>query len=388
MVSIFLGMNTRQRTKQDLQVEKFWADYMKMWSLYDSTRPEELRYNMEKLSEEYPFMDALLLARTGADERDSAYAYAVLSRIRPGKTDDLAEAMGLPYDMISKFYDGKGDWEDWSSTDKDMFMTAVVNMGATLALPPAATRKEWMAASTRYTQMLDEGKEMFGDEIWERVDLAYDSQGMGVNPQEEFRNFLEENPVVEIAMRWKDNYILTDRLLAAYYGGQEKLRSYYKGKMYQEIEDKLGRDIWDKWTVYWSLRNTGQNDAARAFKAENPELSQYSDLKDAGMESIEKLMLEYGQDLPEGQDMRLREPGEDIPIGEQQLRGAISQPQVRSFTLSEWTQIIGEQETMLALQEYGGLSMPGDIREHFQKIAERMGMTYEELIISIGEAQR
>ncbi len=386
ILSTFSGINTRQRTGADLAADAFWADYIMVMSRSADMPSDELRYNMEKLRETHPMMDALLLGRKGEEERDSGYTWSILSRIKPGNTDDLSKSMGLPYDMISKFYDDKGDFSDWSEADKDRFMSAIVSLGATLDLPPIATRKEWAAAGIEYGKMMDFGKKLFGEDIWDKLDMSYAMRDEGINSNVEFQNYLDNNPDVEQVMKWRDMQVLRNPLLAAYYGGQEKLRDYYKGIMYQEIENELGKNVWKTWSVYWSFVDSGQAEEAKAYKKQHPELKQYSEMKKEKMAVIQEQMLEYGEKLPEGQDMRLRQAEEVESFGEQQLRDFFAEPQTRSYTKAEWVEIIGKEETQAAILIWEDIDVPQDIVNHLQGIAESMDMTYEELITSVGQA--
>ena len=387
LVSNFIGINSRQRSMDDLTIDQFWADYSRLWALSGNMDSNEFRYNMEKMRDAYPFMDTLLLSRKGDKERDSAYAYAVLSRVKPGKTDNLSAELGLPYDMINKFYESKGDFSDWPEGDRKRFMGVIADLGASLALPNDATRKEWLAASTRYSEMRDQAKEIFGDDIWTKVDAAYAQKGAGINSNVQFEKYLENNPDVEQAMEWRTRYILQDPVLSAYYGGLDKLRSYYMGQMYDSIEKELGEDIWDKWTTYWSLRNTGQDDRAKAFFNDHPELEEYGDLKEEGLKQIQEQIVKYGNDLPEGEDMRLREDFTGESIGQAQAQEFVEGPQPRRFTTSEWVEMIGAEETRMAILAYEGQVLPNDIREYLEDIATQMDMTYDELLISVGESQ-
>ncbi len=387
ILSQFSGINTRQRTMEDLEVDNFWKDYSLLWGMSADMTDEEFRYNMEAMRQKYPFMDALLLGRKGDKQRDRAYAYAVLSRIAPGKTDNVSKALGLDYDYIGKFYESKGDWSDWTEGEKKTFMGAVVDLGASLAIPDNAVKREWAEASVRYSQMYDEAEERFGEDIWTKIDVAYAQKQVGVNSRETFQRYLDENPDVERAMEWRTKYILNDPVLSAYYGGLDKLRSYYEGKMYHRIGQELGQDIWDKWNVLYSYENTGQNEKASAYRKQHPELKKYSELKKKGLEEIQELILEFGDKLPEGEPTRLREDvGESI--GAQQAQEYVERPEEVGYTIQEWTSMLGPELTRLAILSYEGEQLPTDIRNLLDQQAEMFGLTRQELIENIGQSSR
>ena len=387
LISSFAGINTRQRTMADLEVDNFWQDYSRLWGLSSDMTDEEFRYNMEAMRQKYPFMDSLLLGRKGDAERDSAYAYAILSRIAPGETDDMAEALGMDYNYIEKFYSTKGDWSNWTEGEKNTFMGAVVDLGASLEIPDNAVKMEWAEASLRYSEMYEDAKELFGEDIWTKIDAAYAQKEVGVNSRETFKRYLEDHPVVEQAMDWRTEQILNDPVLSAYYGGLDKLRSYYEGKMYDQIEKELGNDIWDKWNIYWSYVNTDQEEKARAYRKQHPELKKYGELKEKGLEQIQEQILEFGDKLPEGEPTRLREDvGESI--GAQQVEEYIQQPEAVGYTIQEWTAMLGPELTRLAILSYEGERLPSDINELLDRQAAMFGITRKELIENIGGASR
>ena len=386
IISSFGGINTRVRTREDLQVDQFWGSYSRLWTMSDSMTPAELRYNMEKLRETYPFMDALLLARKGGIERSEGYVWNVLARVQPGKTDDMSAVLGLPYDLISKFYEDKGDTTDWEETDRTDLFNSMVDLGTSLAIPPHATRMEWGQASMNYTNMLEAGKEIWGDEIWDQVDLAYAAMDEGINSTVSFQNFLDTHPDAEAAMDWKKEQVLNDPLLGAYYASHSTLRKYYEGEMYQKLEDEFGSDIWNKWDMYYAYLNVGDSVTARRYKAQNPELKQYSAAKKKYQEDISKNMIEYGQDLPEGISMRLQEDFEQVTAGQKKVEDYLAQPEKLAYTVPEWVEMIGQEETRIAITAYKGLILPEDIRPYYENIAESFGLSFEELLISIGTA--
>jgi len=157
-LSLFTGVNARIRSKDDITVDQFWQDYIRLWSMSETMSGDEVRENLQLLHKQYPFAEIMMLGRRGGEERDEAYTYSVLGRIEPGKTDDAWNAMGFKYDMISEFYDNKGLPEHWTEEDKNVFMSGVLSLGAALAIPEDTTKDEWNAARKEYQDMLKEGR--------------------------------------------------------------------------------------------------------------------------------------------------------------------------------------------------------------------------------------
>ena len=85
--------------------------------------------------------------------------------------------------------------------------------------------------------------------------------------------------------------------------------------------------------------------------------------------------------------MRLREDFTGESIGQAQAQEFVEGPQPRRFTTSEWVEMIGAEETRMAILAYEGQVLPNDIREYLEDIATQMDMTYDELLISVGESQ-
>ena len=392
IASQFMGINTRLRTPEDLEVERFWGDYTRMWARSGEMTAEEITYNLEQLRVAYPFMEPLLLGRKGGVERSEAYVWNVLARVEPGKTDDLSTAIGLPYDLIGKFYDDRGDTSGWLPQERDLLFSMAIDIGASLELPASATRLDWAGASFDYREMLEDGKLIFGEEIWDKLDRAYVELDKGINGSVSFQRYVDANPDVDQAMQWKEGQIMNNPLLQSYYVSHKKLRDFYKGDMYQKLEDEFTSKIWDTWDEYYSLHNTGQKVEAKLFKAQHPEMKAYSDQKKIYEAEISEKMVEFGEDLPEGIPTRLQEGFVPETAIQESVEAFVNQPEQRAYRISEWVEIIGQGETALALQIYNGLlemsDLPDDIRTGIENGAFGIGMSVEDMLRAIGTADR
>ena len=206
-----------------------------------------------------------------------------------------------------------------------------------------------------------------------------------MNQQQAWYDFLEKFPIVEEAMSWKEAQIFSDPVLAAYYGSQNTLRSMYLGQMYQTLEDEFGSGIWDKVIVYDAFRDSGQSDAAKAYKKANPDLKSYYDMRDELSKVITVAMVEYGEKLPEGEDMRLRK---DLPkepsVIEQKIIDFIEAPKPKTYNRQEWIEFIGKEEYSVARIAWEGIPIPEDAENRLREIARDFNMTYEEFLLSIG----
>jgi hypothetical protein len=88
-----------------MTIDQFYGDYNALWTMRPNMSPEKFRQAMDGLRKEYPFMDTLLLSKKSGPERDSTYAYNVLSRIPPGSR---TATRGPEQRIADKFYDSKG----------------------------------------------------------------------------------------------------------------------------------------------------------------------------------------------------------------------------------------------------------------------------------------
>ena len=390
IVSLFTGINARVRSKDDLVVDQFWSEYIYLVSQYDNYDPVSYRKAREELMNRYPFAETMLLARKNTEEREISYGYAVLSRIPPGQTDEVAKAAGFKYDIIAYFYDNKGDITGLPTEDQQKLKIFFAEAGASIAIPDKATKGEFTEASFRYTKMLEEGQKVFGTSIWDKVDAGFNLKGESLNSQDAWYDYLEEHPEVKDVMRWQSEYILQDPILSAYYGSIDRLRNFWKGDMYQKLEEEFGKDIWDIQAQFWIYSDTEQKEQAKAWLKKYPQLEKYWEKKNKYYTPIiTQSMADYGEKLPEGQDLRLRQDfdREAASSGTQDIAAYIESPKIKSYTKDEWLTILGQTNMSMAMLAWEmGKKFPSDLKERLESIASGMGMNYEELIISIGQA--
>ena len=179
LASFFFGTGFKARNRSDIEIDRFYTEWRRLWNMKDNLNPSEFRNSMDSLRSKFPFMDAVLLSRKGGDERDRAYAYNVMGRIPPGQKDDITKLVGIEPELFDMFYDSKGDMSTWSDSDKDRFMAGMVDIGAILDLPDEATSYEWNVAKTGYEDINNRMKAIFGDDIHDRIDNYYQAKGEG-----------------------------------------------------------------------------------------------------------------------------------------------------------------------------------------------------------------
>jgi len=384
VASFFMGVGFKARSQEDMQIDRFYQDYNMLWQQEPLMSPEDFRTAVSDLRNQYPFMDALLIAKKGGLARDRAFAYNVLSRIPPGQSSDIAEVVGVPPDLLGKFYDDKGHIEDWTETDRQRFLSGIIDISALLDLPDDATQSEWDDARNNYSKMLKEAESRFGDDIWERVDVYYQMTGESQQEREAARAFLESNPIIEQAMDWRTRYIIENPLLAAYYGGVDKVEGYYKGMMYDQIEAELG-DVWDLWDQYYFLKDTDGN--YRSFYKQNKNtFERYYEIRDTWSERIAQEMADFNKNLPESKPAWFRQDADLESIGAQQLYEQLTEQRsiYEGFTYDQWKYVLGSESTAAVLKSG---DIPVGAEDYLEDIADDLGISLEEMIQLVGNAQ-
>lgn len=314
--SFMLGVGFRGRNETDKQIDDYDMQRRRISALKDTTSPEELRSMYEELNKLYPFGEAVSLSRTRGEARDEAYSYSILGRIPPGQKDNIAKAVGLDPEMISKFYNDKGDMSSWNKLDRDDFMNKIAVLGGILDLPNDATKEEWERARFSYNAIQDEAAKVFGEDIWTKIDHYYNL------PPDKKIEYLEAHPEVDQAQDWRTSIYMSDPTLSKYYGGIDRINKYYKSVMYDELRKEVGSDIWDKWDRYFELQLIGSKEA-NAYKDAHPELAKYSQLKEQYEKMIGEIIVDAGNALAAPVYPNLRLPSGGYSTNQQRAVDAI-----------------------------------------------------------------
>jgi hypothetical protein len=301
MASFFGGVGFKTRTEGDLKVEEFYQKYYKLLSMRETISPENYRAAFDQLRGEYQFADTVLLAARGGDERDSVYAYNVLSRIPPGDSTAMLEGMGLSDELVQKFYNDKGDFSQWTPQDRDRFMGAMLDLGATLALPDDATRSEWNAAKEAYKDVQEQiseglGMPYAGDTrgVWDMISTYYDIKDTNPDAAEEFK---ANNPEIDEAFSLLAEAKINDPYLARYYASIDTVESYYSGKIRAQLFEKYGKDILVLQSEYYEMGYEGKS-AQKAWLTRHPQLRGYWSMKKALEKDMNQKILQIASSLP------------------------------------------------------------------------------------------
>lgn len=309
LASYLLGVGFKGRTQEDVQIDEMQSQMARLQALNrgGGLTPEQYRQGWEKLAQEYPFMETVLLSRRGGEERDTAYAYNVLGRIPPGDSTKLFKQIGLSQDLVNKFYQDKGDMSKWTETDKNRFMSTMLDIGATYALPNDATRHEWNTVKTDYQDIQEEiskelgipytreGNKITGRGIWDMVSTYYDMKDTNKDKADAFK---AQHPEIDEALGMLGEAKISDPLLAKYYTSLDTIESYYSGKNRSILADRFGKDITEKQQTYFDLGYQGKP-AQKAYLKAHPELLRYWKEKHALDAGMNQAVLKIAAGLPQ-----------------------------------------------------------------------------------------
>lgn len=289
-----VGVGFKGRSVTDMQIDRYYQDKNRLINMGPDMTPDEWRQGWASLKNAYPFADVIELARKGGVERDTALAYNVLSRIPPGQSDNVANAIGVPQDLLSKFWDTKGAMQTWKPGEADQFMGGVVRLNSLLAMPDDATKDEWNVAKALYADMNVQAQELFGTDIMKKVDAYWASKNAGKTDMA--KSMLDANPEIGQYFNWKSSYLLNDPTLAKYYASLGSVEDYYKGQVYNALEARFGADIYNIQTGYFDLKNIGGD--YKAYLKEHPELIQYWEASRQYQAQAAKMYLQVRKLIP------------------------------------------------------------------------------------------
>ncbi len=382
ITSQFFGVGFKGRNVSDIEIDRFYNEYYRFWEMEDTMSSQEIREGLDAMRQKYPFMETVLLSRKGGLDRDRSLGYNVLGRIPPGQKSEIAKAAGIDLRLLDKFYSDKGHLEKWAKTERERFMAGVIDIAAILDLPDDATQTEWRNASFAYQDMRKEAERLFGDEVWDMVDSYFakkDDEG-----SEEANDYLDANPIVGDVLDWKSRIVLGNPLLSAYYGSISVVESYYRGLMYDAIENELGPEVWDTWDEYWDVKeNLGD---AKAFWKEHPELERYNLLRDEYEAIISKSTIRAVGAIPESRPAVIRPDVGAETFAQQDIRGVLEQEEVSSysFTWQDWQEVLSvPMQGVIQDFAYSGEELPDAAERQLERIAEELDIPMEVLLEQI-----
>jgi hypothetical protein len=320
IASFFAGVGFKARTPEDVQIDNFYADYGRLMNLNNAglISPDDYRKSWDVLRNRYPFMDTVLLAKRAGDDRDRAYAYNVLSRIPPGQTTEVYKLTGINKDLANKFYDSGGKFDGWKETDKQTFLSSIVDAAALLAIPSYTTKSDWTNARLLYKAMQTQVTQSFGEDIYDKIDTYYQ-----IPNRDQAKLFLDANPEVSAAMDMQTGIITNTPNLMKYYGGIDTLDRYYNGKVFDQLDKEFGADMPKKEQEYFNLKlsEAAGNVPKGTYKkfAKDNNLYAYWDRKDELKQEALHKIVELGSKLPDTPQAQFRSDAVNAPAQAPQI---------------------------------------------------------------------
>lgn len=299
VASFFLGVGFKARNPSDIQIDNFYTEYGMLTQARSNIPPDQYRQAMTQLGEKYKFMDTVLISRKATDDSNTAYAYNVIGRIPPGQSGDLYKTVGITNDMVSRFYDDKGTFRNWTPADISRFMSGVSDLGALLAVPDYSTKSEWNDARTQYGKMSKALESQYGSDISNKIDAFFQT------PKDGQDTYMALHPEVKAALDTKSGLMSQDPLLYKYYGGLETVNRFYKSQMYAALDKEFGADIQMKWNEYYAKQLISTKDA-NAYKRQHPELSAWSKRKTAWEDAILRAGARVASYMPDAPQIPVR----------------------------------------------------------------------------------
>lgn len=299
VASFFLGVGFKARNPSDIQIDNFYTEYGMLTQARSNIPPDAYRQAMTQLGEKYKFMDTVLISRKATDDSNTAYAYNVIGRIPPGQSDGLYKTVGITNDMVSRFYDDKGTFKNWTPADINRFMSGVSDLGALLAVPDYGVKTEWNDARAQYGKMNKAIQSQYGDDILDKMDAFFQTPKAGQD------TYMALHPEVREALTARSGIMKDDPLLYKYYGGLESVNRFYKSQMYAALDKEFGDDIQMKWNEYYAKQLVSTKDA-NLYKKQHPELAAWSKRKAVYEESILRAGARIASYMPDAPQIQVR----------------------------------------------------------------------------------
>ena len=387
LFSFFLGTGFKARSIGDLMTDQFYTEYYGLMEMRTNLTSDEFRERMDTLHNKFPMMDTILVSRKAGKDRDTAYAYTVLKRIPPGQSRDILDLVGLNNEIVSQFYETKGDFDEWKENDYKTFMAAIVNLSSVLAVPENSTQDEWTSAKNQYGRLNDFIEAAYGKDIHEKIDYLYSLYGDTPDNREDEKLFKSQYPEVEKAMTYKEMAIASnpESDLATYYGGIDQIYSYYKSLMYAEAKEEFGTDIFEIQNGYYAIPEN-QSGLRKKYKREHPQLEAYWKFLRDERPKIDQKVVALGAILDKPLGAKVREDVEEGGIGAGTLaEKVVWVDPVTQLTPEDWQVEIGQYAYDYIYQYlFGGQALPYDAEGLIEDEAAELGLHKNDLIQLVG----
>jgi hypothetical protein len=372
--SYFFGVGFKARSAEDMKVDQFYGEYHKLIRARDLMNPDDYREAWDDLRDKYPFADALIIGKKSDPLRETAYAYNVLGRIPPGQMSGLLKQVGLDNEVVTRFYEGKGDMSGWSEGDQKRLIAAVFDLGAMLQMPPKTTKQEWNQARKQYNDMQDGIEKQFGKDIW---DTVHDYFALNGEARYKGNIFLDKHPEVQAALDAQNRYLLGNPTAFKYYGSFNTIQSYYSGEIRRKMEEKYGADVYDKYYAY--LETTDKAEKARLKR----ELAAFMKEKNSMKDDTNRAIVALALLLPDRPEFELRADMGDLTGSQQKLLDTLNAPSHVDPNLL-WQSASPAVQELVTQYWQNGVKLPYAVIQNLDYLGEQFGISGDETLQLMG----
>jgi len=382
--SYLTGVGFKARTQTDVDIDTADQAFFTLYSRKPYMDNDQFKEAMNALHNQYPWYSLVSTTRKSGPDKDSAISWHVMGKIPPGNTDDLARDFGLPYNMLEKFYETKGDLSEWAEDDRQSFMNFIMTAGMMLEFPDDMTRKEWQYVKAETKKMYENLEKEFGEGIQDLDSMYYEAineGGMAAG-----QAFLQRYPNLQAYRDKKVALQANDPIVGKYYGGLDLYDKYYNSEIKQELK-KMFPGIDDILTEYYRLEGKSASNFWRA----NPVIKRYYDERDRlqGIAEANLFDLMNNLDMEEGTPVNIvRDPQ---TMMQQQFVDRVedSRTEFPVFDRKMLQEKLGRGVYNQVLDLiYEGRPMDPAMMRTLSEVAESLGMSREQLMQLVARSQQ
>lgn len=287
LASWLLGAGVKPRPGIEIEVQRMDADRIALMQaksdgFYDG-RPEAYRAAWEEMRTTYPWMDFVQGFRRDQTGRANIYAMSVYDRLPPNPRPYF-KALGLDEDiysdLLNKFYGDKPgqkpcDINNLPPASRELFMSMMKLMGATLSLPNTATGNEWNMARQARAAMYDGLNRQYAnieavqDEYYNILNREENKATAGVDAEK----YLKQHGELQAYWDDKDAAIAADPILAKYWGSMELFERVSKDEFERKM-DATYPGLRDQIDEYYRIKDTDPA-AAKAYLKTHKNVTDY-----------------------------------------------------------------------------------------------------------------
>ena len=160
LLSYFGGPGMASRGNAEIKSEQMYRRINEIYDMADDPAVTKEMYSeaWTNLALEFPEMPIYGIFKRFGDDAFDVYAKIALGRVGLGSDRRAVfNSVGLPYDLVSRFYEAKGIKNAFASTtEQSQFKEGIIRMNLLLKAPDMPTKLEWSAASRMYGRLMDE----------------------------------------------------------------------------------------------------------------------------------------------------------------------------------------------------------------------------------------